>query len=938
MGIVAKELKCEYSKNPIGLDMKRPSFSWILEGNKSGIMQTAYHIRVVRCNSSLKKEKTVWDSGKVESDDSIHIVYAGQDLESTTSYCWTVKVWDNYGDVSEECEEAYFETAFLSPDNWTAKWIEPKQEPAALEQQIDPHEAVKNDAADPDTIDMKPCQYIRKDIAIDRIVSRARVYATAHGIYTLFLDGEKISDIEFAPDNTTYHEYLQYQTYDITDKLTKGEHTIGAILADGWYCGRVGATGDSCQYGNMLGLLLQLEIEYTDGTKMIVDSDASFKSTMGPLIYSDIFVGEKYDATKELKGWAAPGYDDSNWKITDEVSQNMDNLTAQYGEPVRICNILRPKNIYISPKGETIVDFGQVMAGRVSFKVKNAEEGTRITLEHSEIVDQEANFLNNILGRYKNQTDTYICCGASVEVYEPLFTFHGFRYVRITGYPGNIEDIEIEAHVLHSDMVRTGEFECSDSRLNQLQHNIFWSQISNMLSIPTDCPQREKAGWTGDAQVFAPTASYNMNVAPFFKRWLRNVEKDQLPDGEIPNVVPYLKAYHPDVLPLGMDTHCSAGWGDVATILPWTLFNAYGEKAIIEEHYQMMKGWVSYIIKTAANDNPDNLGEVTAERAEHLKYLWNTHFHFGDWLTPSVSFDFETGDVDMMQSAYKTMDLVPSFFYAYSTELLSKMASLIGNEADAENYRKISLKVREAFIYEYVDGNGYIKTNLQGIYVLALKMRMVPEELRENTLNKLIDMIKENGNKLDTGFLSAPFLLEVLQEDGRIDLAYDLLFQDECPSWLYEVKMGATTMWEAWQAVFPDGKPTAVSYNHYAFGCVGDWMYKNIAGINATSPGYKSIAIRPELDDRITFAKGSLKTMYGKVISDWKIENDTMTFHIVIPANTTAEIYLPKAELKHVSEAGNLINNSEKYDAAQVEGKVRCKVGSGEYCFRYALL
>ncbi len=874
----------------------------------------------------------------MESGESAHIIYGGESLESKTVYYWSVKIWDNHGNVSKESETAAFETAFLHVGEWRAKWIEPEQATAVEEKPVSLHEVIKCKTVAPDSIDMKPCQYIRKNFKAEKEVKSARVYATAHGLYKLFLDGERVSDIEFAPDNTVYSEYLQYQTYDITDKLAVGEHTIGAILADGWYAGRVGLTGDSCQYGNMLGLLLQMEIRYADGTAVMIGSDSSFKSLTGPLIYSDIFVGEKYDATKELTGWAEPDYDDGNWKAVREAEYDRNALVAQYGEPVRVCKVIKPVKIYTSPKGETLVDFGQVMAARVKFSVKDAVKGTKIILEHSEIVDQEANFLNNILGRYKNQTDTYICKGGGIETYEPLFTFHGFRYLKITGYPGDMNAAGLEAQVLYSDMEIIGNFECSDPRLNQLQHNIFWSQISNMLSIPTDCPQRERAGWTGDAQIFAPTASYNMNVAPFFKRWLRNMEKDQLPDGQIPNVVPYLKAYHPGNGLEGMDTHCSAGWGDAAVILPWTLYNAYGEKAILEENYEMMKKWVAYIVRTAENDNPDNLGEVTPEREEHLKYMWNTHFHFGDWLTPSVSFNFETGDVDMIQSAYKTMDLVPSFYYAYSADLLSKMAAILRREADAEYYAGLNKKVREAFIYEYVDNKGHIKTNLQGIYVLALKMGMVPDMLRKNTLEKLIEMIHDNDNKLDTGFLSVPFLLDILKEEGRLDLAYDLLFQEECPSWLYEVKMGATTIWEAWQAVLPDGKPTSVSYNHYAFGCVGDFMYRVIAGINAAESGYKKIAIKPEFDSRIASARGTLATIYGKVISSWSIEGHLVTVNVTIPANTTADIYLPGARVPGVTENGaEIARVPEITNLEQQGGKVKLSVGSGEYHFSYQI-
>lgn len=938
MKITCENLTCEYLSNPVGIDSKQPLLGWIVKSEKRNTLQRAYQIKVAATKEDLEKGgRLLWDTERIESDQSQYVEYAGLPLESRRRYYWNVKVWDNHGNESDVSETAFFEMGLLQQRDWVAKWIEPEQVPTKEEPFMPFREAVNFKGCDLEDIELHPCQMIRKDFFVDKEVIKARIYATAHGVYKLELDGKKIGDIEFAPDYTSYHKYLQYQTYDITTFLNKGPHAIGAVVADGWYTGRIGMTGDSCQYGNTLGLLLQMDIEYSDGTKTIVATDGGFKSSTGPWVYSDIFIGERYDATLEKDGWSCAGYPDRDWKAVNEVQYPFDNLVAQYGEPVRVCEKIDPVEIFISPKGETIIDFGQVMAGRVVFSVEG-DAGTVIKLEHCEILDQQKNFLNNILGRYKNQTDIYVCRGQGAETYEPSFTFHGFRYVKISGYPGEVRKENFTAHVLYSGMKKTGQFSCSDERINQLQHNILWSQMGNMLSIPTDCPQRERAGWTGDAQIFAATACYNMNVAPFFKRWLKNVQKDQTPDGQIPIVVPYVKAYYPGP-GVGRDTHTSAGWGDVATILPWTLYNAYGDKKILEENYGMMAKWVEYIRRTAENDNPENIpGEMREERREKLKYIWNAHFHFGDWLTPSVSFNFETGEINFIQSAIRTMNIVPTCFYAYSTELMTKIAAELGKEEDAAYYKGLNDKVKEAFAYEYVDQNGYIRTELQGVYVLALKLGLIPAHLQKNAFDRLVQMIQDNGNKLDTGFLSVPFLLDVLKDGDRMDLAYNLLFQDECPSWLYEVKMGATTIWEAWQAVLPDGRPTMASYNHYAFGCVGDWMYRVIGGLHTSEPGYKKIMIKPEMDERITSASAMLESPYGQIESTWEIKESKMRLKVAIPANTTAEIYLPAANIGYAFMDNISVSSCTGIqEAVQFGDKVKVLVGSGIYEFNYVM-
>ena len=881
MGLSLTNLKCDYLINPIGIDGCTPSFGWQLLSDAKNVLQTAYQVIV------KKGIEVVWNTGKQKSEQSAFLRYEGKALVSRTGYVWEVTVWDNQGNTASASGE--FETAILSVEEWEAKWIEPVQTPAFHEPS---QSTMESETSAVEEIKMQPPQMVRKEFTLSRPIQSARVYATAHGVYYMELNGSRVGDIQLAPGNTAYDKYLEYQVYDVTNQLRVGNNAVGMVIGDGWYVGKVGICGQSCQYGDTLAALFQIEVTYEDGTREMVVSDGQCTSSTGHILYADIFVGEAQDFTKKKEGFSRAGFSEEGWKPVTIKDYSYQNLYAPYGEPVRICETLKPVKIWKSPQGDVILDVGQVLCGRVRMRARG-ERGTKIVLEHTETIDKEGNYQYNIIGKFVLQQDTCILNGDGEEVFEPEFTFHGFRYIRISGYPGKptIEDFDIL--VLHSDMKQTGTFQCSDERLNQLQHNIFWSQKSNMLSIPTDCPQREKAGWTGDVQIFAPTACFNMDMIAFFKRWLRNVEKEQKEDGQIPNIVPYLLAYNPNgVMP--SNTHCSSGWGDVAVILPWKMYEAYGDRSVLSEYYPMMKKWVEYIRYTAETEVPkEKEGKLTEEEMEIQKYLWNTNFHFGDWLTPSVSFDFETGDVDMMQSAFRTMDIVPTTFYAYSTELIAKIARELGKKEDAEYYQELNRKVRYAFRKEYVNEHGLIKTELQGVYVLALQMNLIPQNRRENAVNKLVSMIQENGNKLDTGFLSVPFLLDVLCNAGKSDVAYDLLFQDGCPSWLYEVKMGATTMWEAWQAVLPDGTNTSVSYNHYAFGCVGDWMYRTIGGLNQLLPGYKKILIAPQLDERLTSASISYDSSYGLIVARWKRDGKKMIVDVTIPANTTARIKLP---------------------------------------------
>ena len=924
-------LRCEYLDCPLGIDLKQPRLAWKLESNRRGVLQTAYQIQV---SKSENWQEVLWDSGKVLSDNSVNVEYGGVALESRQRYFWRVRVWDESDMVSEWSPLAFWEMGLLNHTDWQAQWIEPIQEPAKPEPKISMFQNLGMISPEPesDYSRLNPCQYLRKVFSSQRKMAKARIYATAHGVYRLEVNAVRVGNQELAPEVTAYDSYLQYQTYDVTEMIRQGDNILGVILADGWYCGRIGLPGDGCQYGDKLALLLQLEIEYDDGSRQLIISDSSFKSATGALVYSDLFIGERYDAGLENTNWHKADFDDSAWKKTSVAEYGYSNLVAQYGEPLRVVKEIAPVGIIKTPKGETVIDLGQNISGKIRICVQDTAK-TEITLDYSEVLDVDGNFLHQIRGRNKDQRDVYILKGGCVEVYEPFFTTHGFRYVRVTGYPGELHLNDFTGLVIASDLRDTSDFSCSDERLNRLQENIRWSQRGNLVSIPTDCPQRERAGFTGDAQVFIPTACFNMDVNAFFTRWLRNLQIEQREDGQVPTTVPYWKSYIEMFTPIQGGSHTSAGWGDACIIIPWSLYQMYGDARVLEENYSTMTRWLDYVQKEAETGVPKRLKEnLTPQSRERQKYLWNTGFHFGDWLIPSLT----AGYNNPFDAANATKEIAASCFYAYSTELMSAIAHVLGKEDDKQKYSALNEKIRAAFAEEYVLPDGRLPAHYQGMYVLALKMKMIPEDRRSLVVTQLVDLISQNGNRLDTGFVSVPYLLDVLCDNGRNDIAYKLLFQTECPSWLYEVEKGATTIWETWDAISPDGKVNLASFNHYAFGCVGDWMYRTVAGLDKSQPGYKHIVIKPTPHKDLIRARASYQSVYGEIVSGWELQQDTMRIRAVIPPNTTASIQLPGAKFETILESNINIQTSPDIFSIIHDGEnITLEVGSGSYVFEY---
>ena len=895
------DLTIEHLTRPLGIDVVHPRFSWKLVSTVPDTFQTSYRVRIYR--EDLGARPLVADTGDVASDRSIEVVVPGFEAEPQTRYTVEATSCDNHGHTASA--ESIFETGRMGRA-FASHWVEPIQEPtpSSIEEAGDAHAeptaASAEAALDPLTRgyqEFRPAQYVRIPFSAKKLVSRARVYATAHGIYELTVNGKRPDDRVFAPEHTPYHKVLLYQTYDVTDLLNARENALGIVLADGWWAGRVGTTGDSCQYGNTLQLLLDLELTYADGTREVVTAERGV-SHEGQIRHADLFVGEEADARLETPGWDEPEFDDADWTPVRIVNPaDSPALIGQDLEPVRPVARFVPERIFTAPNGDLILDAGQVVAGVLEITL-DAPAGARIALEHTEVLDADGNFFNNILNTNKDQADFYTT-RAGHQTWCPRFTYHGFRYVRITGWPGTPALENFKVVVYASDLADRASLTTSDARLNQLVKNIRWSQRGNTVSIPTDCPSREKAGWTGDIMVYAPTMTMLSSADAHLRSWMRSLRAEQLPSGAVPMIVPYLTAYR-QFLSESLGSHTSSGWGDAVVMVPLALWRAYGDRRALEENYPAMQRWLSYIEHRAATCHPDGYEAWPRERQERDRYLWNTDYHFGDWLIPSIVI----GNPDayaMNRTAEETMGIVGPAFFAFTAREMAEAARALGQTEDEKRYRALYEHVRAAFIAEYLHEDGSFDADFQGIYVIALELGLVTDELRPAMMERLVRMIEANGWRLDTGFLSVPLLMDVLCDNGRADVAHRLLMQTGCPSWLYEVEHGATTMWESWGAIDEDGTVSSYSFNHYAFGCVADWMFRRLAGITATEPAWKRMRIEPDLACGLTHVEATIDTPHGTVHVRWEKVCGEAFVAIDIPCNAQAEVVLPGCNAAEVT-------------------------------------
>jgi len=886
-----QNLLCENLADPIGLDVARPRFSWQLLAAKDrrGVRQTAYEVRVAASAAGLAQggPAAVWNSGKVLSDSSVNVTYAGPTLQPNRRYHWQVRAWDNAGKPSAWSAPAYWQVGLLTPANWQASWIGPGYAEDSVR---------------------RPSPLLRKEFTVRKKVVSATAYVTAHGLYEAQINGRRVGDAYLTPGWTSYHKRLAYQAYDVTALVKDGANAVGATLASGWYRGYIGYKRDHNIYGKDAALLFQLHLAYSDGTSEEVVSDGSWQtSSEGPVRFAELQRGETFDARMEKTGWAQPGYDARGWTAARVQPYAKDVLFASFSEPVRAHENFKVLKVSKSPKGETILDFGQNLVGWVRVKIRG-KAGDKVTLSHSEVLDKHGNFyLANL--RSASAEDTYYLRGTGQEeTFEPHFTFHGFRYLRVDAFPGAVQPEDFTAVAIYSDMPATGSFSCSNPLINQLQSNIQWGQKGNFLDVPTDCPQRdERLGWTGDAEVFSSTAAYNRNTNNFFAKWLRDLAADQAPDGAVPFVIPALE-FASGKVPVG-----AAGWSDAATVIPWDMYTLFGDRRTLAVQYPSMKAWVKYIQDKSRKD------------------LWDTGFQFGDWLA------YDVDDDNAGRSAVTSHALIAQCFWAHSTQIMLDAATVLGKTDDVAAYTALLQRIKAAYLREYVTPGGALMSNTQTAYVLALHFDMLPENLRAQAADRLALNVADYDNHLTTGFLGTPYLCQVLSRFGHADVAYKLLLQKTYPSWLYPVTMGATTVWERWNSMRPDSTfapPSMTSFNHYAYGAIGHWLYTTVAGLNVGAPGYHTFTVRPQPGGGFTQATAQLTTVYGPALARWQTSGNQIALDVTVPPNATATVYVPATGADVVRESNRKLDAGKGLRPGPAEGGyVPVNVGSGQYHF-----
>ena len=822
------DLTIEYMHEPIGMDDIQPRFSWKLLSDRKNTVQKAYRL-------TISGKDFFYDSGRVESGQSILIEYTGPQFSPRTAYMFEVTVW-----TEEETSSAssHFETGLLSGTAFEehARWIT--------------HGFASDNTA---------CPVLVKSFSAGKEIESARLYATALGVYEAEINGVKADDTFFAPGWTSYHKRLQYQTYKVND-IKEGENEIRITLGNGWYKGALGFDPTPNHYGDTTAALALLVVRYKDGREEFIGTDESWDVFEGTILFSEIYDGETQNTQNELRrsGKAV---------LYDHV---FETITAQENEPVRCLKRLETRKEFTAPNGDHLFDFGQNLTGWVEVRI-NGDAGQTIVLRHAENLDENGNFYTENLS-FAKAKDTYILNGDE-QVLRPHFTFHGFRYVCIEGLKEG-QNVQLTACHLSTDLRETGSFECSDKRVNRLQQNIVWSQRDNYLDIPTDCPQRsERLGWTGDATAFTPTAAFNANIMPFMRKWLHDLAADQNAETGMAQVVP-------DVLSEGMTggQNGAAYWGDAATAVPWTLYEVYDDKRVLAEQYDSMRTWVEYIIRQCGENG-----------------LWQTGFQYGDWL----GLDSESNGLGDERKGATDDYFTANVCYAWSLSILERSAALLGRVEDEQKYHSLYKRVINAFRDEYITKTGRLVSETQTALTLALQFGMAEENHREGIAERLEQNIQAHKTHLTTGFMGTPYLCLVLSDNGRHDLAGKLLLQEENPGWLYEVKMGATTIWERWNSILPDGSfnPAGMnSLNHYAYGSIGKWLYSRLCGLQLIEPGYKKFAVRPGFIKGITWTKLCYESVYGTIKSSWKCENGMITVDVTVPANTVCILTLPEKE------------------------------------------
>jgi alpha-L-rhamnosidase len=858
---ISTHLRCEYLTAPLAVDEAQPRLSWEMVDRRQGAVQGAYRVLASDNPQSLCSDTgNLWDSGRVEGEQSLHVKYCGKNLKSYQQIFWKVQTWNEQGHVGEWSKPASFSMGILNRKEWRGKMIG--------------HYLGQT----------KSSPLLRKEFSVSKRVKRALLHVTARGLYHITLNNRKITEDLLAPGWTDFNKRMHYRCYDLTSFIKKREqHCFGAELGLGWYKGRIIEEHQGRAYGQRIGLLAQIRVEYADGSFDEVVTDESWKTTFGPTRQSDFFDGEFYDAQLEPKGWNLVGYDDDHWESVVvhklPISDNI-QLDAYPAEPVRVTQEIKPLKLWSVAPGKIIYDFGQNFAGHVRIHIKG-KAGCVIHLRFGEMINHdETLYVDNMRSAFSS--DTYVMKGLKREVWEPKFTYHGFRYVEVSGCPAPPSLDNLTGIVVGSDTSLVGRFHCSDELINKIYSNALWTQRSNFLEVPTDCPQRdERMGWTGDAQVFIRTAICNMDVAAFFKKWMKDLLDGQEENGAFPNVAPNILAH----LRSG-----DAAWGDAGVVCPWTLYQCYEDENLLASMFPSMKRWVNYLKKTSRG------------------FLRGETHSFGDHL----SIEADTPK-DVIQTAH----------FAHAVEITGKAAKVLGKTIDVAELNLLLKKIKTAFNRAYVSKDGRISGDTQTAYLMAIKFNLLSPKKEEMATKYLVEDIKRNKVHISTGFIGTALVMSVLSEKGHLDLAYELVKNTTFPSWGYSVVNGATTIWERWNSWTKEKGPGDVSmnsYSHYAYGAVVEWMFNTMAGIDHRGKGFQNILLQPRPGGGVKYVDASFKSPYGMITSSWRIKGSRIYYKIQIPANSKAYIKLPVDDLslvkmgrRDITKLGFEINSKNEF-------------------------
>ena len=846
--LTTENVRIDHLSDTLGIGTTRPRLSWQAVTSAQNWHQVAYAVQALRPDGSVYGE-----TGWVESSDSVLMPWPFAPLESRMQLSVRIRVRGSDGQESDWSAPLSLEAGLLHVEDWLAGFVTPDW--------------------DEDSSSPQPAPLLRRSFSVRGNLGHARLYMSSLGVFEGQINGHCISDTVLNPGWTSYHHRLRYCSFDVTELLQEGENVLAAMLGDGWFRGRLGFAGGRRNiYGDRLALLAQLELHYTDGSIEHVLTDQEWRATTGPILMSDIYDGERYDARLERDGWAAPGYDASDWQGVRQLDYNLATLVAPLGPPVRRIELLPVREIITTPSGRTIVDFGQNLVGWLRLSV-SGQAGQTITLRHAEVLEHDE--LGTRPLRQAEATDSYTLRGNGIETWEPRFTFHGFRYVEVSGWPAELHLTDLWAVVVHSDMQRRGWFECSDALLNRLHENVVWGMRGNFLDIPTDCPQRdERLGWTGDIQVFSPTACFLYDVSGFLCSWLADLAVEQQEHGTVPFFVPTIPINIP--VEFVQKTPAGAAWGDAATVVPWVLYQRYGDTQVLADQFESMRSWVDLITQLAGESR-----------------LWDKGFQFGDWLDPAAP-------PDKPAAARTAPFIVATAYFARSAELTAQAAGILGKSAEADFYQKLADEVREAFAQEYVTPNGRLVSDASTAYSLALEFGLLRDATqRQHAAKRLAELVQQNQYRISTGFVGTPLICDALCSEGEHETAFRLLTERECPSWLYPVTIGATTIWERWDSMLPDGTINPgemTSFNHYALGAVADWMQRFIGGLSAAEPGYRHILIAPHPGAGISSASTRHHTPYGMSELRWSLDAGQLMVEALVPPGVTATVRLPGRE------------------------------------------